>query len=107
MAAEILFNIVAYVIIGMGLLAIVWIWQGARKLNKGEIKKLFDYIMLFAVVCFGLAIWNFVYVTTRMDPGLYFINDAIRAIFAIMLFMVISRAALHIKKIGELYGFKE
>ena len=103
---EAIIGLVAYLVLGMGLISIIWIFKGMKKLTTGLIKGLFKYLLAIASLCLIYAAFNFCLVV-----GVIEINDPlsglIHDVFIVVLFIIITRMALHAKFMGETYGFKE
>lgn len=106
--SDVIFSIIGYIVVVLGIISIFWIYQGSKKLTEGGIKTLFRYLFVLSTVCFVYVLWIIILV---LFPGLLMEFSStlisVQLFFSVILFTVITRIALHIKKLGELYGFRE
>ncbi|ODS37604.1 hypothetical protein BEH94_10290 [Candidatus Altiarchaeales archaeon WOR_SM1_SCG] len=101
-----IYYIVIYIIAGMGLLSLIWIYQGIKNLTEGLIRTLFMHVFAIAGYAFSYAVWTFCVSVgiIELDVELYRI---LNGVFIAIFFMIITRTAVYAKRIGIAYGFKK
>ncbi len=100
---EVIISAVAYVIVAMGIISLAWLRKANQGITDYLISRMFRYLIALSGVAIMFAVWIMISAHTMVIDELS--NRYMIALFLVIMFLLISGAALAAKRIGDLYGF--